>query len=69
MGFPIRGDSRVVGDFRFAYPPPPGVSQIGVGLRDFIPDHPRLAWTLRCTLEVRQKVYPTRVIVNGEPLI
>jgi len=24
---------------------------------------------LRCTPEVRQKVYPTHVIVNGEPLI
>jgi len=24
---------------------------------------------LRCTPEVRQKVYPTDVIVNGEPLI
>jgi hypothetical protein len=35
----------------------------------FIPDHPNLAWVLRCTPEVRQKVYPTLVIVNGEPLI
>jgi hypothetical protein len=24
---------------------------------------------LRCTPEVRQKIYPTDVIVNGEPLI
>jgi len=24
---------------------------------------------LRCTPEVRQEVYPTDVIVNGEPLI
>jgi hypothetical protein len=28
-----------------------------------------LAYTLRCTPEVRQEVYPTDVIVNGEPLI
>jgi hypothetical protein len=34
MGFPIRGDSSVVGDFRFAYPPPPGPSQIGVDFSD-----------------------------------
>ena len=33
------------------------------------PRYPRMAWTLRCTPEVRQKVYPTHVIVNGEPLI
>jgi hypothetical protein len=31
-----------------------------------IPDWRRF---VRCTPEVRQKVYPTHVILNGEPLI
>jgi hypothetical protein len=31
--------------------------------------YPRLAWTLRCTLKVRQEIYPTDVMVKGEPLI
>src|SRR6476659_2028224 len=33
----------------------------------FIPRHPSLAWVLRCTPEVRQKVYPTPVIANVNP--
>ena len=38
-------------------------------IAQFIPHHPKLTLALRCTPEVRQKIYPTDVIVNSEPLI
>jgi hypothetical protein len=44
-------------------------SQIGVAFKHINRVHPRLARTLRCTLKVRQEIYPTDVMVKGEPLI
>jgi hypothetical protein len=44
----------------------PGLAQTSAG---YIRVHPKLACTLRCTLKVRQEIYPTDVMVKGEPLI
>jgi hypothetical protein len=44
-------------------------SRIGVAFKHINRVHPRLARTLRCTLKVRQEIYPTDVMVKGEPLI